>query len=108
MIAADVMDGIAEIAAIRSCWHPNRNCTGHDDCACVPKSAAIATARAIAAELPVPLRCCPTGDGGVAFECFDDPPSISFRGFECWLVEAQPDGSIFACDMTDDERTWPT
>lgn len=99
---------IDEIAAMRSCWHPNRNCTGLDDCACVPKPAAIATARAIATEMPVPLRIFPSGEGGVMFECFDDPASITFRGFECFIVEAMPDGTIFACDMTDDERTWPT
>lgn len=97
---------IDEIAAIRSCWHPARSCTGRDDCACVPKSSAVATSRAIAAELPA-LRCFPTGDGGVKFECFDDPPSVVFRGFTCRVVEACPDGSIFACDEAGKEKTWP-
>lgn len=99
---------IDEIAAIVSCWTPNRTCTGRGDCACVPKSAAIATARAIAAELPTPLRVFPTGDGGVLFECFDDPSTIMFRGFECWHIRVQADGSILACDSADGERTWPS
>lgn len=98
---------IDEIAAMRACWGPSRACRGNADCECIPKPAAIAAARVVAAELAVPLRCCPTGDGGVAFECFDDPPSVTFRGFACWLIEAQPDGAIFACDHADGERTWP-
>lgn len=99
---------IDEIAAIRSCWRVNRTCTGRDDCECVPTAATIGAARAVASELADLLRCFPTGDGGIVFECFDDPASTHFRGADCWLIRVERDGSIAAVARSDDgDRSWP-
>ena len=86
-----VLGSVASMPRKCGLWKVHPKAGGHRSCAWSQP------------ELAVPLRCCPTGDGGVAFECFDDPPSVTFRGFACWLIEAQPDGAIFACDHADGE-----
>lgn len=103
---------IDEIAAIKTCWHtdcgyrpPPR--TSPEACPCVPKAPAIAAARRVADELPARIRWFPTGDGGLIAECFDDPPSVVFRGVEVTVIDVFADGSIWALGIDDREHQWP-
>lgn len=104
---------IDEIAAIKTCWHtdcgyrpPPR--TSPETCPCVPKAPAIAVARQVAAELPARIRWFPTGDGGLIAECFDDPPTIMFRGAEVTVIDVFADGTVWALGTDDQEHQWPS
>lgn len=103
---------IDEIAAIKTCWHtdcgyrpPPR--TSPETCPCVPKAAAIAVARQVADELPTRIRWFPTGDGGLIAECFDDPPTIMFRGAEVTVIDVFADGTVWALGVDGQEHQWP-
>ena len=96
MTIADMQAQLDEIAAITSCWRPSRRCEGGPTCACVPTFAAIVQARRVARALPVPLRWYPTVEGGCRAECFDDPPTIEFRGQPVRAIVVDRDGAVEA------------